>query len=304
MTDTSVPNRIRHEEPDTGMRARFEGWRVGSLDLFEMRCTGFEVRRTAWHVRRHRDRPVVSVSLQTSGVGLAESGESRFTLDASDVCVFHELAPRAYGWSGFGASQALTIDMDELGLSVDAVVRASLRLRSSPVHDLVRGHLQGLFRRPGLLETDPGAPALAGATVELVRALLASAALPSQNPLARDAMADSLLTRVQAYARRHLTDPDLCVEAIARAHHVSSRHLYKAFHRAGMSLEQWLIHERLELARRMLSNPRHAHLPIAVIAARCGFTSHSHFTRRFRTAYATTPTAWRNSRPPNPAPIH
>ncbi|GGZ06706.1 hypothetical protein GCM10010343_35820 [Streptomyces avidinii] len=106
---------IVHEEPEAGMRARIEGWRVGGLDLFDVRCSGFEVRRTARHVRGHRERPVVSVSLQTRGVHRAEQAGGRFVLGPEDICVFHELAPRAYGWSGYGASQAITMDMEYLG---------------------------------------------------------------------------------------------------------------------------------------------------------------------------------------------
>ncbi|MEV6330142.1 AraC family transcriptional regulator [Streptomyces sp. NPDC051909] len=49
----------------------------------------------------------------------------------------------------------------------------------------------------------------------------------------------------------------------------------------------------LACARRLLASARHTTLPIAVVAARCGFTSPSHFTRRFRGAYATTLSEWR-----------
>ncbi|MFI9202868.1 AraC family transcriptional regulator [Streptomyces sp. NPDC053048] len=42
--------------------------------------------------------------------------------------------------------------------------------------------------------------------------------------------------------------------------------------------------------------PRHAALPVSAVAARCGFTSPSHFTRRFRAAYGVTPREWRRLR--------
>ncbi|OKJ62785.1 transcriptional regulator [Streptomyces sp. CB02261] len=296
MTDTSVPNDIVHEECGTGMSARIQGWRVGGLDLFDMWSSGLEIRRTARHVRQHRDRPVVSVSLQTQGTHRAEQAGTRFTLGPQDICVFHELAPRTYGWSGYGASQALTVDMEHLGLPVDTVVRASARLRASPVHDLLLGHVQSLFRDPDRLETDPGAGALANATTDLVRALLTSAAHDERDRRAREAMDTALATRITAYARRHLTDPDLGPERIAAEHAISRRQLYVVLGRAGIRLEQWLIAERLEMACRLLTSPRHAALPVAAVAARCGFTSPSHFTRRFRDAYGTTPSEWRRHR--------
>ncbi|WKV75411.1 AraC family transcriptional regulator [Streptomyces sp. PCS3-D2] len=250
LTDTSVPNQVIHESPETGIRARFEGWRLGPLDLFDMRSTGFEVRRTARHVRWHRERPVVSVSLQTRGIHRAESAGRRYLLGPDDIAVFHELAPRRYGWSGEGASRAVTIDMEHLGVPVDTVVRASERLRSSPLHDLVLAHLRALWKDPGGLETDPAAAALGNATTELVRALLTSAAHGEDDRRARTVMDDSLVPRIMAYIRRHLTGPVLTADRIARAHAVSRRQLYTVLGRAGIRLEQWVISERLEAACR------------------------------------------------------
>ncbi|WP_335935044.1 AraC family transcriptional regulator [Streptomyces sp. PTD5-9] len=296
LTDASVPNDIVHEVPDTGMRARVEAWRVGALDLVDARSTGFEVRRTARHVRWHRDRPVVSVSLQSRGVHHAENGGERYTLGSDDVAVFHELAPRRYGWSGEGASQAITIDVEHLAVSVDTVVRASLRLRASPLHDLVLTHLRAFWRDPGALAADPGAAALSNATIELVRALLTSAAHDEDDRRVRSALDDSLAARIMAYVRRHLADPELTPDRIAREHAVSRRQLYAVLARAGISLEQWVIGERLEAACRLLTSPRHIGLPVSAVAARCGFTSPSHFTRRFRAAYGVTPREWRRLR--------
>ncbi|MER7718570.1 AraC family transcriptional regulator [Streptomyces flaveolus] len=293
MTDSSVPNDILHEEPASGIHARMELWRIGELGLFQTRNSGFALHRTTRHVRHHRSNPVVSVSLQTSGVGRSEVAGRQQLLLPDDITVFHELVPRAYGWSGDGASQAMVIGVDRLGLPVDLVLKASLQLRASPMYYLVLHHLQELWREPGRLEGDPGAPVLASATVELVRALLISAAHHHDDPQTRTVMADTLLTRVMAYARRHLTEPDLTPARIAAAHAISQRRLYALLSDAGVSLEQWIIDERLEEARRMLASPRHSELTVATVAARCGFRTPSHFTRRFRERYGTTPREWR-----------
>ncbi|MFJ3975270.1 helix-turn-helix domain-containing protein [Streptomyces sp. NPDC090021] len=296
MNDTSVPNDVVHESPEAGVRARFEAWRVGALDLFDARSTGFEVRRTDRHVRWHRERPVVSISLQTRGVHRAENGGERYLLGPDDISVFHELAPRRYGWSGEGASRAVTIDTEHLGVPVDTVVSASIRLRASPLHDVMLGHLRALWQDPARLECDPGAAALGNATTELVRALLTSAAHGEDDQRSRSTMDDSLVPRITAYVRRHLTDPDLSPDRIAKQHAVSRRHMYAALSSAGISLEQWVIGERLEAACRLLASPRHVGLPVSAVAARCGFASPSHFTRRFRAAYGVTPREWRRHR--------
>jgi AraC-like DNA-binding protein len=61
-------------------------------------------------------------------------------------------------------------------------------------------------------------------------------------------MAETLMTRVRAYAGLHLRDPGLTHERIAQARNVSVRQLCKACAEAGLSLEQWLIGQRLEAA--------------------------------------------------------
>ncbi|GGZ02733.1 helix-turn-helix transcriptional regulator [Streptomyces poonensis] len=296
LTDDLVPNDIRHEEPGSGIHARMELWRVGGLELFATRNSGFEVRRTARHVRHHRNSPVVSVSLQPLGVHRAEVSGRQLLLGSDDICVFHELSARAYGWSGDGGSQSVMFDMHRLGVPVDTVVRASLRLRASPLHGLVLNHLREVFRDPARLEADPGAGSLASATTELVRALLLSAAHAEETAEVRSVMDDTLLTRIMAYARRRLADRDLTPERIAAEHAVSVRRLYVLLNEAGISLEQWLITERLGKARQMLASARYDRLTVAAVATRCGFSSPSHFSRRFRAAYGVTPSEWRRLR--------
>ena len=82
----------------------------------------------------------------------------------------------------------------------------------------------------------------------LARALISSAA--DEERLAREAMADTLLLRVQAYVPQSTSATQaLTPDAIAAAHHVSVRQLYKTFASSGLSLEQWIIALRLEGAR-------------------------------------------------------
>ncbi|MFE1897547.1 helix-turn-helix transcriptional regulator [Streptomyces yangpuensis] len=77
---------------------------------------------------------------------------------------------------------------------------------------------------------------------------------------------------------------------------MSRRRLYAILRQAGIRLEQWVISERLEAACRLLASPHNAGLPVSAVAARCGFTSPSHFTRRFRETYGVTPREWRRVR--------
>jgi AraC-like DNA-binding protein len=97
---------------------------------------------------------------------------------------------------------------------------------------------------------------------------------------------------VRTYTSQHLDDPALTPEMLAAAHNVSLRRLYQAFADAGLSLEQWIIGQRLEAARAVLVSPSGLRRSIEATARSCGFQSASHFTRRFRQAYGVTPREW------------
>src|SRR4051812_50179414 len=102
----------------------------------------------------------------------------------------------------------------------------------------------------------------------------------------------------------HLTDPDLSADLIARTQHVSVRQLYKTCAAAGLSLEQWIIDQRLESARTALASPTGRYRSIAATALACGFADPSHFSRRFRDALGISPPDWqptaRRARGPPP----
>ncbi|WP_236833997.1 helix-turn-helix domain-containing protein [Blastococcus sp. KM273129] len=288
----SVPCRIEHLGPDARVYSRMHLWHFGQANLFTTDASGFRLVRTPRHVRMESP-PVVALAVQTSGVGRFRQFGAEALVPPSRLMLSDLTAPYEFSWADSGGSRAFQIPYDRLALPRDAVRRAAPRLPASPLHDLVRDHLVRLAAGADGFSTDAGATALGTATTELVRALLVSAA--GDERLAREVREETLLTRVLAWCRRHLTDPGLDPERIAAAHNVSLRQLYKVCADAGMSLEQWLIAERLERARTELLSPRRRNRTVAAVARDCGFSDPSHFTRRFRQAYGLTPREWRES---------
>ncbi|MGW6647116.1 helix-turn-helix domain-containing protein [Streptomyces iakyrus] len=105
--------------------------------------------------------------------------------------------------------------------------------------------------------------------------------------------AAATLVRVKDHILRHLADPGLAPPAIAAAHFVSVRHLHKLFQSEGVTVGEWIRTQRLERCRRDLLRSPAPGDGIAAVARRWGFTSPSHFSRAFRTAYGMTPREWR-----------
>jgi len=104
--------------------------------------------------------------------------------------------------------------------------------------------------------------------------------------------------RLAVYVDLHLAERDLGVDRLAAAHHVSVRHLYAVWARAGhdVPLGRWIVERRLQRARDLLADPASASLTVAQVARRCGFADVSHFVRRFRGCYGAPPGEWRRAR--------
>ena len=109
-----------------------------------------------------------------------------------------------------------------------------------------------------------------------------------------EASAFSPLCRaVTSYVRENYSDPALSNESIAKAMHYSSHHLNLVMQRElGVSLQGYLLSQRLEIAKNMLE---FTDRPISDIAFAIGFCSAAHFTKTFREAENCTPKEYRAS---------
>ena len=292
MQEASVPCRVDHRTPVEQVHARMHLVPFGRASVFNTDASAFGLVRTPQHVRR--EGPAVAVlAYQAEGCGeFAQLGHEQL-VRGRDLMLVDLSAPYSFGCAVGGGSRSFQVLHEQLGVPVDVVRRAAPRLRASPLHDLVRTHLEQVCGRAEELSTDPGATALGTATVELVRALIVSAA---GDPVQRSAVREqTLLIRVRTYVGQHLTDPDLTPESIAGAHAVSLRQLYRVCSEAGLSLEQWVIEQRLELARTELASPAGRRRTIAAVAHGVGFADPSHFARRFKRAYGLTPREWQQT---------
>ncbi|MGW6212370.1 helix-turn-helix domain-containing protein [Streptomyces sp. NPDC055109] len=293
LTAGCVASRIVHKDPAGEVHASMHLWTIGPCKLVTAQATGLRQTRTPRHLRGDDQPDMLALAMHGPGVAQYDKGGHQQVLQSGDLMINDLTSPYDVNWPDDGGSSAFNVTYDLLGVPVDLARRAAPLLHTSPLYGLVQHHLGTVIRQAPVLAGDLGSSALAAATVELLRALIVSAT--ADDRLARSVRADTQLTQIMAYARQHLTDPDLTPARLAAVHNLSLRSLYLLLHNAGISLEQWIITQRLEGARRDLAAAGKRHRTIAAIARTWGFTDPSYFTRRFRHAYGVLPKDFRQA---------
>lgn len=99
--------------------------------------------------------------------------------------------------------------------------------------------------------------------------------------------------RVRRFVRSQLRNPELNVEMIARAMHLSVRQIHRLFASEPLSIMQWVLAQRLENCCRNLYRPDNAGRPISEIAYEWGFSDHAYFSRVFRKQFNASPSEMR-----------
>jgi AraC-like DNA-binding protein len=290
MVDASVPSHVIPESRDGMVAARMDVWAFGAASIFRADTSGVRLVRTAKQAVTCPS-PNLAIAVQEIGDGMHDQGGHQRVVAPGQLLITDLNSAYDFHWAGRGASQCLHVAIADVGLPEDVIREASPRLHTSPLYELMVNHIVGLTRRADELSADPSAAGVGVVSVELARALLASAARDPR--YRRDALATTVLTQVRAFIRQHLAEPDLTPEKIAAAHNISVRYLYKVCAAADFSLHQWVTSQRLQGARDELAGPASRHRSIAMIAQRWGFSNPTHFSRRFRVTYGISPRDWR-----------
>ncbi|GAA4259408.1 helix-turn-helix domain-containing protein [Dactylosporangium darangshiense] len=271
------------------VRARLSHWELGEGVHLLYNVTGPH-RLTCTERHLHSGTPErISLGLPVSGAVRMRHRDMPFGDRIGELQLADLTSPWDFQVDEPSVLQAVLVDYSRLGLPVEAVRSAVPRLAASPMYELLRRHLLQL---PGVLdriEPDSAVHLLGSSTVELIRAVIASACAPD-DPWLRD----SLFTRLTAYIDHHQRDPDLGAARLAAEHGVSVRAIYAAFAERGEQLSEWVIRGRLRGAHDELAGSPDT--TVASVAHAWGFASARHFARRFRAEYGLSPVEWQRAR--------
>jgi AraC family transcriptional regulator, positive regulator of tynA and feaB len=101
------------------------------------------------------------------------------------------------------------------------------------------------------------------------------------------------LVNLRAAVEARLADPALDAETVATATGVSVRYANTVLAQAGTSITRLIQTRRLARCRQALEDPSQGHRTISEIAYGWGFSDMTHFGRRFRAAFGSSPRDYR-----------
>jgi AraC-like DNA-binding protein len=259
-----------------------------SANVVEIEASQHSIRRTAEHVKSAA-APYYVVHFQLRGSSVFRQHGVASALRAGDYVITSGADP--YHWEFRGDFSTFSIrfpqsfvDLPEaalrtvLGRPVPAVSRFGSRL--SPFVAAVTTDDSPLW--------GPLGARVARNLIDLFATALCEAV--SESPLPRSVVS---FMKITEYIGRRLSEPGLDTAGIARAHHLSARHLQAVFAEQGTTVTGWIRERRLAGCRRDLADPTLSELPIGDIAARWGYRDQAYFSRLFRRSFGETPREWR-----------
>jgi AraC-like DNA-binding protein len=281
----TVVNHDSRPECRASFQAELQWGTLGGLELVL-----FE--NSPMHISNNRaTADQLFVCRQMAGEVVLEQSSREVALEAGDITVLDPLLP--YAGSFFSGSKLLVLK----------IPRRLLEARTGKMRQMIARRI-----RPTAAESSLASSFLAmlpthagnlGATAEEIVAdqaldLIAVSFAKAMESKPRVSSARSLaLVNLRAAVEARLADPALDVQTVAAAAGVSVRYANAVLAQEGTSITRLIQTRRLARCRRALDDPLQGHRTISEIAYGWGFSDMTHFGRRFKAAFGSSPKDYR-----------
>ncbi|MFE5295834.1 helix-turn-helix domain-containing protein [Streptomyces sp. NPDC056632] len=289
-----IPTALSTERP-ADFEAEAAVLELGGVRVANFSCSPLRSRRTPALIRRG-DPEQYQIGLLHTGAASLSQHRNDCSVRAGDFVFWDTSRP---------SDTEIPVRTGPVGLLMLQLPRGALPLRVRHVDRLLGSRIPGdrgtaavlaAFLRSLETHADECAPRelerLGSVAVDLLAATLAQS-LDVEEGLPAEVRTQALLRRIHAFLDAHLGDPDLTPATIAAGHGISVRTLHQLFQGTGETVQGRIRRRRLEQCRTDLDRSGSAARPIAVIAARWGFSGPAVFSRAFREAYGMSPTEFR-----------
>jgi AraC-like DNA-binding protein len=209
------------------------------------------------------DRDLLTVALYHGGLAEAVRDGRGAQAEPGDLVVFDH--DRPYDPAVINARDVVVVALPGTALGAAAGLVRRHAARPQPCESGMRAVLAGFLSRLADHLTD--LPGTAGARLADALICMLVTAL-TETTTERAGATTDLVDRIRTHVLAGLSDPELCVESVARRFAISPRHLHELFRRRGITFAAWVRYERLVRIRRDLRDPALAARTATAIAAR------------------------------------
>lgn len=289
LSATHLPWSVEMPRQEPGavlFEAAVRRWWIDDLALVDCTCGPCSGTRTRRELSG-TDGEFVVVLITLAGRETVAQGDAEAELKAGDAVVWDSTKPARFAVSEPLAKRSLLIPRAALDeVSGRAWVSGGVMLDGSQAATrLLTSYLDTLSTALPELGSS-SVSAARNATLELFMGALRSGTGAPTTTMAQPA----LRAAMDRYIDRHLLDATVTPAAVANAHGVSVRTVNRIFNATGQTLGEVIRVRRLARAREELAD---SDLPVSSIAHRWGFSDTSHFSRRFKAHYGSSPTDYR-----------
>ena len=124
-------------------------------------------------------------------------------------------------------------------------------------------------------------------SLESMKTFLRSVTAYFNHEMEHSDKAEGRIHQIKEYIYRHL-DTDIRREDIAMALFLNPNYLSRLFkNETGMSLKEFIIQEKMKMARAMLKSSQ---LPVSIVAQKVGYVNFSHFSQVYKKTFGISPT--------------
>lgn len=256
------------------------------LALVDVSCDPCSGRRGTKRARQD-DRPYLGVMVLREGRESVVLGETSADLVPGDGIVWRSDQPARFVVHESQRKQTLIVPLSALSECIGGhtLFRSVFLDGRAPSMKLFTRYLDLLSETGG----DLGPPELSAARSAALE-LFAAAARGSVGDGGPMSSAATTLAVVKRWIERNLAVVDVTPNAIAAAHGVSVRTIYRLFADADETVSGFVRSRRLARARLDLVSSSDS---VAAVAARWGFVDASHLARAFRSRYGSAPGEYR-----------
>ncbi|MGY8676597.1 helix-turn-helix domain-containing protein [Bradyrhizobium sp. UFLA05-153] len=278
-------------ETRTGFEAEIRAGSVGHLGLIQFRNSPMLVTHTKVHVSHTRPDDVF-LCRQISGVAIIEQDTREVSLDVGPATLVDPLLP--YRVKFLKGSTTLVVKVPRRELEARLGKTQELTARLIPLdrpEDVVTASVLEMMPTVTGKMSPAAAEMMGNLSLDLIAISLTA---PMGGLRALSSPRAATIMRLRAVIEARLSDHNLDTSTVAAAAGVSVRYANDVLAEQGTSISRLILTRRLARCRSALADAMQAHRTISEIAHGWGFSDMTHFGRRFKQAYGTSPSEYQS----------